>query len=101
MDAKGINGVQGITIDMNKPEYVDVSTLHNQDVDEFHVQDGFANGTVSISVNDQGKMVMLTVHAVEVFAKVDATWCAARSCGREPGGATRVAARTLNPGGAT
>lgn len=74
VDAKGINGVQGITIDMNKPEYVDVSTIfHNQDVDEFHVQDGFANGTVSISVNDQGKMVTLTVHAVDLFAKVDAT----------------------------
>jgi hypothetical protein len=74
VDKNGVNGIEGITIDMNKPEYVDISTVfHNEDVDEFHVIDGFENGTVSISVDDQGKTVKLTVHAVDEFSKVDAT----------------------------
>jgi hypothetical protein len=74
VDKNGINGIEGITIDMHKPEFVDISTVfHNEDVDEFHVIDGFENGTVSISVDDQGKTVKLTAHAVDDFAKVDVT----------------------------
>jgi hypothetical protein len=74
VDKNGINGIQGITLDMGSHAYVDVSTVyHNEDVDEFHVEDGFENGTVSVSVDDQGKIVKLTVHAVDLFSKVDGT----------------------------
>jgi hypothetical protein len=72
-DKNGLNGIEGITIDMNKPEFVIISTVsHNDNVDEFDVQEGL-DSTVSISVDDQGKIVKLTAHATSLFAKIDAT----------------------------
>jgi hypothetical protein len=72
-DKNGLNGIESITIDMNKPEFVTISTVsHNDNVDEFSVQQGI-EGTVSISVDDQGKTVKLTAHASGYFAKIDVT----------------------------
>jgi len=72
VDKNGINGIESITIDMDQPEFVTVSTVsHNDNVDEFDVQQGFDYGAVSISVDDQGKIVKLTAHATSLFAKID------------------------------
>ena len=73
VDKNGINNVHSVTIDQNAPPFTEVSTtLNTADLGDWSIQQGLG-ATVAITVDDQGTKVTISVHAVDLYQKIDAT----------------------------
>lgn len=73
VDKNGINNVHSVTIVQGEPPYAEVSTTFNTaDLGDWSVIEGL-DATVAITVDDQGTKVTISVHAVDLYQKIDAT----------------------------
>jgi hypothetical protein len=73
VDKNGIDNVHSVTIAQQVPPFTEVSTTFNTaDLGDWSIQQGLGS-TVAITVDDQGTKVTISVHAVDLYQKIDAT----------------------------